>query len=102
MGLEEIHDNIFKEILTHIEGSLPIEMIYSDYSSSPKEIETSLLSSEDDLLYRLKSMLNIMGGPDEIDSDTFESITFSQKRFRENEDIVLKFISENFNAEDRK
>ncbi|MGH1457219.1 MAG: ATP-binding protein [Alphaproteobacteria bacterium] len=100
-GLEENNDNTFKEILTHIEGSLPIEMIYSDYSSSPKEIEKSLLSGEEDLLYRLKSMLKIMDGPDGIDREVFESFVFSQKRFCENEDIVLKFISENFDAEDR-
>ena len=47
-------------------------------------------------------MLNILGGTDGVERDAFESIAFSQKRFRENEETVLKFISENFDGKDRK
>ncbi len=81
-------------LINSIESSVPVEMIYSDYSTSPREMATpSDISDIEDRLRKLKQILYIEGGGD---PDTFRKIVRSTRMFDNQMDAVEKFIAEDF------
>lgn len=82
-------------LLESISASLPVEMIYSDYSTSPREMKQHLDSSEKlpELLVRLKSSIfGDMPGEAEV----FRQVVRSSKIFEGHLEAAEKFIEETF------
>ncbi len=82
-----------KNYLQSVSSSLPVEMIYSDYSSSPREIDQNPLEDGAviDRLQALKETLFNGGSPD---ADIFREVTASTRMFDKHQDTVEKFIEE--------
>lgn len=83
-------------VLLHAIGtSLPVEMIYSDYSTSPREVKQSAPEAADyaDTLRRMRlALFGEQGGT----ADEFLRIVRSTRLFEGHQEEVEKFISEAF------
>lgn len=82
-----------KNYLQSVASSLPVEMIYSDYSSSPREVNQNPLEdgSVNERLQVLKETL-FNGG--NTDASVFREVATSTRMFDKHQDIIEKFIKE--------
>lgn len=82
-------------LLQSIAASLPVEMIYSDYSTHPREM-TRTTSDLDITLERLKGLKRVMYGDRSGDPEAFLQIAQSTCLFDGQIETLKTFISENF------
>ena len=94
-GLEDGTLNKVKILLDAISSSLPIEMIYSDFSTHPREIKQTQIA-EDTVIDRLKSLKDTLFDVGEVDADAFRDVLRSTRLFESHMEIVEKFIREEF------
>lgn len=82
----------FETLLDAIASALPVEMIYSDYSITPKELDQSATANEQ-LIENLRNLKDLIFADRPFDEDEFRDIVLSTKLFRGREqeiDEVLK------------
>lgn len=82
-------------LLQSISSSLPIEMIYSDYSTHPRDLKQSSLDGES-VLERLRTLKESLLGGTKADAETFREVIRSTRLFDNHMDIAEKFIREEF------
>jgi len=82
-------------VLDAIAASLPIEMIYSDYSTSPREV-SQISAGESPTLDRLRSLKQALYGNGPGDPKTFLQIVRSTHLFEGQIDVAEKYIRETF------
>lgn len=87
-------------LLDSIAASLPVEMIYSDYSTHPREVkQTQTDVDKEDALERLRSLKQAIysDGPSGCgDPQAFRQVALSTRLFDGKLDTVERFISEAF------
>lgn len=82
-------------LMETVSASLPIEMIYSDYSTNPRELrQTGLLKEE--VRGRLARLKAALFEGDEGNAKSFRDIMASTRMFVGHEDITEQFITEEF------
>lgn len=87
--------NALRVLLDSIAASLPVEMIYSDYSTHPRDV--SQATNDLDLtLGRLKSLKQVLYGDGPGDPDAFLQIVKSTHLFDGQIEIAMTFINEAF------
>ncbi|MEZ5367529.1 MAG: ATP-binding protein [Bryobacterales bacterium] len=81
--------------LQSISSALPVEMIYSDYSTHPREMSQAQTAKEQviEKLHALKTLLSDMAS---LQRDGFRDIVRSTRLFEEHMDIAEQFIEEEF------
>lgn len=79
--------------LDSIAASLPIEMIYSDYSTSPKEINLPAIS-EDEALARLRELRLLLFPNNKLDRDAYLKVLASMRQFDGFESIIERYLHE--------
>lgn len=94
--LENKNIELFNMLLDSLSASLPVEMIYSDFSMSPKDV-SQLNEEPETVTSRLKLLKEALGSHSLIDAKSFRDIVLSTRLFRNHMNAVDKFISENFN-----
>lgn len=82
-------------ILDSVAASLPIEMIYSDYSTSPREVGQSP-DNTDEVLDKLRSLHAALYGDGVGDPEAFLQIIKSTRLFEGWMDIAEKYVKEVF------
>jgi hypothetical protein len=82
-------------LLQSLAASLPVEMIYSDYSTHPREM-TRVAVDADLTLERLKGLKHVLYGDGPGDPEAFLQIAQSTRLFDSQIEIIKKFISESF------
>lgn len=84
-----------KFILNAISASLPLEMIYSDFSLSPKEMLTPKIDDKEltSSLDRFKELLVINGN---IDAEQYKSLVLSTGLFNGKEAAIDDYINKEF------
>jgi hypothetical protein len=82
-------------LLDAISSSLPIEMIYSDFSTHPRDIEQSQ-TNKDTVLDRLKILKETLFPGPEADADAFREVVRSTRLFEAHLDIAEQFIRTEF------
>lgn len=87
--------DLLRILLDSIAASLPIEMIYSDYSTHPREVNQQTVDENQtrDLLRRLRQVLS---GDEPGDAKAFLQIVRSSHLFDGQLELVDKFIKESF------
>jgi hypothetical protein len=85
----------FRMILDSIAASLPIEMIYSDYSTHPREV-SQVAADGNRTLDRLKSLKQALYGDGPGDPKAFLQIIRSTRLFDGQIETAEKFIAETF------
>ena len=79
-------------LIDTVEASLPIEMIYSDYSSHPHEIQKTN-AGNDSVFERLAGIKESLYGSEQVSSDDFRAIILSTHLFDEHLDELEKFLT---------
>lgn len=87
--------DLLRVLLDSIAASLPVEMIYSDYSTHPREINQRAVD-ESQTLERLKSLRKVLYGDGPGDPNAFLQIVRSTHLFDGQIELAEKFISETF------
>lgn len=82
-------------LLDSIAASLPVEMIYSDYSTHPREVSQTAVDN-DLAIERLKCLKQVLYGDGPGDPDTFLQIARSTHLFEGQIETAKKFITEAF------
>lgn len=82
-------------LLDSIAASLPVEMIYSDYSTHPRELSQAM-ADEAQTLDRLKSLKHVLYGDGPGDPKAFLQIVRSTHLFDAEIETAEKFIKESF------
>ena len=82
-------------LLEAIAASLPVEMIYSDYSTHPREV-TQKSIPENDILESLKNLWKMLYGDGQGEPSVFLQIVHSTKLFDGQSELTEKIIRENF------
>lgn len=86
---------ILKVLIESISASLPVEMIYSDFSTHPREVKQPNLGRTD-VEERLRALKNVLFGNGAADADVFREVMQSTRMFVEYKSIVEQFIAEEF------
>jgi hypothetical protein len=81
-------------LLASISASLPIEMIYSDYSTHPREV--GQISAGHDVIDRLCALRAALWGSETGDGNSFREVVRSTRLFDQHTEIVEKYISQEF------
>ena len=96
-GLGEERLNMFMTVMEVAATSLPLEMIYSDYSLKPHEINQAFL--EDDVVVaKLRFIKNALNNNKELDANAFKEIVQSTRLFNGYEKMIDEFIKGEFNV----
>lgn len=82
-------------LLDSIVAALPVEMIYSDYSTHPREVSQATVDQEQ-TMDRLKSLKQVLYGDGPGDPKTFLQIVRSTRLFDGQIETAEKFIAEAF------
>lgn len=82
-------------LLDSIAASLPVEMIYSDYSTHPREVSQAA-ADENQTLDRLRSLKQVLYGDGPVDRNAFLQIVRSTRLFDGQIETAEKYISEAF------
>lgn len=82
-------------LLQSIAASLPLEMIYSDYSTHPREMSSAVLE-KDAIIERLKALKKVLYGEKSGDPEAFRQIAQSTRLFNGQMETVQTFIRESF------
>jgi hypothetical protein len=87
--------DLLRTLLDSVAASLPVEMIYSDYSTHPREINQKAVD-ESQTLERLKNLRKVFYGDGPGDPNGFLQIVRSTHLFDGQIELAEKFISETF------
>lgn len=82
-------------LLDSIAAALPVEMIYSDYSTHPREVSQATVDQEQ-TMDRLKSLKQVLYGDGPGDPQAFLQIVRSTRLFDGQIETAEKFIAETF------
>ncbi len=95
--LDEEGARALRLLLTSLTSSLPVEMIYSDYSTQPRDMGNPALA-DDDVVARLRELRLILFGEIAPDPGEFRKIILSTRMFENNLPLVEKYITEELNG----
>lgn len=82
-------------LLESVSAALPVEMVYSDYSTHPREVGRSAMV-DDAMMGRLHALKDAMSGDGTADAIVFREIVLSTRLFEGHMDLAEKFIREKF------
>lgn len=90
---EDVHS--LHMLLDSIAASLPVEMIYSDYSTNPRDLKQPNIE-ESEILERLKGLRHALYGNGPGDPLAFMQIVRSTRLFEDQLDMAEKYTRETF------
>ncbi|WP_133490397.1 ATP-binding protein [Alcanivorax sp. 24] len=81
-------------LLDSVSASLPVEMIYSDYSTHPQEVNQ--LPADGNVIERLRALRAALWGETTGDAELFREVIRSTRLFERHMDIVNQYIDQDF------
>ena len=96
---EAMSDKQYRSLLGYLDivsASIPVEMIYSDYSSAPRDFQPIPLDSAA-VIQRLEQLQEILFGQNEVDVDKFREVIISSRIFDTHMNIVEDYLQEAVN-----
>lgn len=90
-GLTDQKYGILSSYLRAVSASLPVEMIYSDYSSAPRTIDQYSIESSKVTQY-LDDLKKALFGSGDINIKDFRDVVFSVRMFDAHKDLVEKYL----------
>lgn len=85
-------------LIEAISSSLPVEMIYSDFASHPRDIDQNKIS-QDEINERLSALKECLFGDGEVDVESFREVMRSTRFFVGYEDAAEEYIEKEVNSE---
>lgn len=92
-SLSESQTADLESYLCSVVSSLPVEMIYSDYSTAPRNFEQCSLEKSE-VIERLKKLKEMMFGKIAADKTIFRAMALSTRMFEKHQEILEKFIED--------
>lgn len=86
---------ILSILLESISASLPVEMIYSDFSTNPRDVKQKIIESSE-VANRLMALKEVLFGSGEADAEVFREVVRSTRLFDNHNEIAEQFITEEF------
>ncbi|MCP3941445.1 MAG: ATP-binding protein [Desulfobacteraceae bacterium] len=83
-----------KELFSAIETSIPIDLIYSDYSVDPQKFEKTKSIDEGSLMERLEILWQAVNENGASDENAFRDVVRFLKPFSDYQQIIDKFLQE--------
>lgn len=80
-------------LLDAVPAALPIEMIYSDYATSPRQVARQSFT-DDEVRDRLRTLKQSLFGDDPVDAASFREVLRSTRLFDRNMEAAERFIAE--------
>ena len=93
--LDDEGGNILNVLMESISSALPVEMVYSDFSTHPREVKQSALEIQE-VLERLKTLKRILFDNGEADASVFQEVMQSTRMFDAHKKTIEQFITEEF------
>lgn len=90
-GLSEEQYGFLKSYLGAVSASLPVEMIYSDYSSSPRSVDQFSID-ENTVVQKLDLLKKSLFVSGEINVDIFREVISSMRMFDAHEELVERYL----------
>ncbi|WP_287291869.1 ATP-binding protein [Mesorhizobium sp.] len=91
--LDEESARALRALLDSIGHALPVEMIYSDYSTQPRDVR-NVSVSDDEVMARLRELRLILFGESVPEPAEFMNIIRSTRMFEDKMELVQQFIGE--------
>ena len=91
---ESQYDSLIR-YLDSIESALPVEMIYSDYSTNPRDLVPYVIP-EDDVLERLKELSELLFADGLKNEAAFREVVSSTRLFADHQESLERFVREEF------
>ena len=92
-GLENDAGQKLDLLLETVSTSLPVEMIYSDYSTHPRQVKQSDMD-RDAIIEKLAALKNILSHDNDCTEEHFREVMRSTRLFEDHLDIAEEFIQE--------
>lgn len=93
--LDDDDSKILDVLVESISTALPVEMIYSDFSTHPREIKQTALKTQE-VLERLKALKKVLFDNGDADASVFQEVMQSTRMFDAHKKTVEQFIAEEF------
>lgn len=90
-GLSDQQSSILKLYLEAISAAIPVEMIYSDYSSAPRSVDQFSIE-KNKVSQKLQELSNSLFGSGEVNLDTFRSVVDSLRMFDAHQELVEQYF----------
>lgn len=90
-GLGAEQAETLNTVLDVLASSLPIEMIYTDYSTSPRDLVQACLD-EDDVISKLTSLKDVLDIGGLLEETAFREVLRSTRLFEQHLEVVEKYI----------
>src|SRR5690606_8769122 len=90
-GLSDEQYAFLKSYLGAVSASLPVEMIYSDYSSSPRSVDQFSID-ENTVVQKLDLLKKSLFASGEINADIFREVISSMRMFDAHEELVERYL----------
>ncbi len=87
------NDHRLITLIEAISSSLPVEMIYSDYSTNPRDIHQQGVVSHDEIHNRLTSLKSCLFDDGDVDVEVFREVMRSTRFIEGYEDIAEDYIT---------
>lgn len=97
-SLDEAKQKLFLAVLGIVEKSIPVEAIYSDYSTSPKSFEETEEIDSEEIKAGLRMFFDMFSAETQIDEEYFRKAISNLKPFCEYPKEIEEIIKEKFYA----
>ena len=95
-SLDEAVQKQFIEVLKIIEGSIPVETIYSDYSTNPKSFDEAETTDKEAIMAGLRVVFDILFTANQPDEEKFRKTANDIRLFHVHPEEIEKIIKEKF------
>lgn len=95
-SLDTGKQQLFSEVLEIIEKSIPVEAIYSDYSTKPKSFEKTEKIDDEKIRAKLHMLFDSISAENQIDENQFREIFSNLKPYCEYPQEIERIIKEKF------
>ena len=97
-SLDETKQKLFLEVLEVVGKSIPIETIYSDYSTDPNKLEDSEKMASEEVMAKLRILHDSLSSGRSLSGEEFKEILGDLKPFCEYPEEIDAIIEEEINA----
>lgn len=97
-GLSQKNTTVLNTYLEAVSAAIPVEMIYSDYSSAPRSVGQFSIEKSN-VLQKLEELRNSLFGAGEMNVTMFRSVVDSVRMFNAHKELVEKYFERIINGE---
>lgn len=90
-GLSDQQSSILRSYLEAVSAAIPVEMIYSDFSSAPRRVDQFSIE-ENKVSQKLEELRNSLFGSGEMDVEMFRSVVDSVRIFDAHKELVEQYF----------